>query len=668
MTTTASASAASAAAVSQWPTLPLDRLQQQAASAPEGPALILGGPGTGKTHTLLGRTLALLNSGANPYTITVITFSAKGADLLRARLHQMDGIPEGIRNVFIGTLHSYASAFLRQAGAAALGRSPHYTIWDHTQSLETLFDLLSSEDNPLQTSKNELTDILHWHSLNRNRPRENPLPARESRWRQIIAVYETEKAAQNTLDFDDLNTLAVQALEANRQIRNAWSRIRIRHLLVDEFQDVTPGQYRLIKLMTGPTANLCVASDPNQHIYSWRGADGSLLEQFLMDYPAASQHILTVNHRATGHIASLASDLNNSPQMPGLTPDYQRSIRPVGPQAQILRHRGPPPELDSLMLDLVAHLREQEDQAWEDMAFLYRRHRTHSRLVTQMAARDIPYTIQGAGKDEQDPDTVAVFAMLSLLVNPNDMRAFRSAANPEQKTGGRGFNPMAARDIVKISRARQTDLVTAATAALDAVNPATRVYHNLQYLTQAYGDLAAMLDEPDYTVTDICRAAHRRLYEFRRGRAAPFPNPQLSRLFTLSETLSETDGAGGLRPALGRFLERVTAAHHPDFRDFDNDDPYAHQKGITLSTIHAAKGQQWRTVFVTDCTDDVMPGKVDPEDHHRLAEEQRLFYVAATRATDRLYFAAPDNSDRGENKAPCRFLDALPDTVIRIDS
>ena len=596
MTTATTAARDQTAAVSQWPTLPLDRLQQQAASAPEGPALILGGPGTGKTHTLLGRTLALLTSGANPYTITVITFSAKGTDLLRERLHRMDGIPEGIRNVFIGTLHSYASAFLRQAGAAALGRSPHYTIWDHTQSMETLSDLLSDEGNPLQASKNELTDILHWHSLNRNRPRDNPLPARESRWREIVNVYESEKAAQNTLDFDDLTTLAVQALEENYQIRS-------RHLLVDEFQDVTPGQYRLIKLMTGPTANLCVASDPNQHIYSWRGADSSLLQQFLMDYPNASEHILTVNHRATGHIASLASDLNNSPQMPGLVPDYQQSIRPAGPQAQILRHQGPTPELDGMMLDLVAGLREQEAQAWEDTAFLYRRHRTHSRLATRMAARDMPYTIQGAGKDEQDPDTVAVFAMLSLLVNPNDMRAFRSAANPEQKTGGRGFNSMVSRDIVKISRARQTDLVTAARAALEAVNPATRVYHNLRYLTEAYRDLATMLDEPEYTVTDLCRAAHRRLYEFRRGRAAPFPTPQLSRLFTLSETLAESETAGGLRPALGRFLERVTSAHHPDFRDFDNDDPYAHQKGITLSTIHAAKGQQWRTVFIADCTD-----------------------------------------------------------------
>lgn len=665
MTTTAAPAAAPAytAAVTErprWPRLPMDDLQRQAAHSPEGPQFILGGPGTGKTHTLQARALAILDGGAVPYTVAILTFSAKAADAIRKNLHELPGIPDSVAEVFVGTLHSYASYFLRQAGALALRRSPHYTIWDQTQSLETLADLLSSDEEGPQATRKELTDILHWHSLNRNRPIGDPLPPSESRWRDIVRLYESEKLLQETFDFDDLITAATAALADNPQLKVNWARIRSRHILIDEFQDITPAQYRLIQLMTGPTRSITVATDPNQAIYSWRGADSSIATQFLMDYPEAQQHILTVNHRATGAIAAIATHLNSAGVMTGLNPDYQRSIRPAGAAAQVMLHRGLNSDLDAQLMEILEYLQKSQGYDWDDIAFLYRRHRSHARLATQLSARHIPFTIQGAGKDMRDPDTVAVFAILSLLANPKDLRAFRNAAVTQHGRAQRGFNRNTAKEIAEISRAQGVDLIAAADMARAAVNQATRIYQDLTYISNAYHALDLAASAPDAAIPDICRLAHDTLYRLRYMRPPPaMPTPQLARLFTLAETLPDY-GATQIRQVLGKFLERVTDAHHPDYRDIDNDDPFAHKKGITLSTIHASKGQQWRAVFVTDCTDDVMPGMMDANDTRRLNEEERLFYVAASRATDLIYFAAASDAEDSNGKEPSRFLEALP--------
>ena len=320
--------------------IPLDPLQRAAAEAPVGPVIIMGGPGSGKTHSLLGRIGALLESGATPSTITCLTFSSRNADQIRQKIGEIAPDEALLRRLFIGTFHHYASTFLRQDGARLIGRSPQFTLWDQDQAQNVISSFAEQDPSRITLTGNEIKKFLDWHKLNRARWVQEKIAADEEFWYKLLEIYEATKLSQNTMDLDDLTPMSVRAMEADPRIRTIWSQVRSRHLLIDEFQDITPIQYRLIELMTGPTRSVTIATDPNQSIYGWRGADNSLLGQFRISHPNAEVHLLRLNHRSTTTLVNLATTLTGDESMSGLTNDYQKAIRPAGALPQIIEAQG----------------------------------------------------------------------------------------------------------------------------------------------------------------------------------------------------------------------------------------------------------------------------------------------------------------------------------------
>ena len=652
------------------PELSLDPLQRKAATAPEGPMIIIGGPGTGKTRSLIGRMAALIRGGHIPQTICYLTFTSRSADDVRQQLANLPSTQEAGRDLFVGTIHHYASTFLRQAGANVLNISPHFTIWDEDQATEILTELVRAELEGIgeededaraevEMTQSEIGRFFHWHRLNRSVRAGENISADKAFWYKLADMYTAEKRRQNTLDLDDLIPTAIRAMESNDQTRNIWSRMRSRHIMVDEFQDITPVQYKMLQLMTGPTRSVTIATDPNQSIYAFRGADSQLMEQFRLDHNDAGMHVLRLNHRSTKTLTDMATAITDHESMRGLHHAYQQALRPEGPLPALLDFQTENGAMDDHVLDMVQGL-FNEGLPWEEMAIIYRRKDTSTRLITQLIGRQIPYTLMGDTKRQKDSDARRITSIMTCLLNPMDTTAFQIAAGTDPRNKARKLTGEVARQINQAAKETGVNLIEAAQRYAERVREGSTIHRNLAYIVEAWRELDAMLDQSETSLRAICIHAQEILNETRSrsGMPIPAPEPQMARLISLSETTNRVPGET-TKQHLSRFVELMSMAPYPDHRNMENDDPFAHHQGIALATIHASKGLQWQTVWVMDAADHIMPGQVKEHEESKLYEEQRTFYVAATRATDRTFFCNARNVSKNFEAEPTRFLESL---------
>ena len=445
------------------PSLTMDPLQRAAAEAPEGPTLVLGGPGTGKPHTIIARVAMLLKGGASPHTMCCLTFNSRGAEDLRRQMENQPLAVGSVPHIFFGTIHSYASFFLRRAGHATLGISPHFTIWDQEQAGEIMMEIMGQlRSGREKATGQEIRAILEWYGKNQTQTPEEAEPPDEAEWTEVISEYNRAKRRNNTLGLEDLIPLAVQAMEQDPETRDVWNKTRSRHLLVDEFQDISPRQYHLVSLMTGPTRSITVAADPNQSINRWKGADPKMIMQFRLDHGVKlNTRMLKVNHRGTSTLSRMTSILTQSEAMAGLSYDYQSAIRVEGPRPVLVRFQRTPHEMDRHILDSAERL-VREGCRWDDMACIYRGHRTINRMLTQLSGRNIPHNILDNTQRDRDSNARCITAMLALTLNPFDAHAFSIAAAADSSSRPRKLNQVVAKKIEEEAKASGTNLIQAA--------------------------------------------------------------------------------------------------------------------------------------------------------------------------------------------------------------
>lgn len=644
------------------PPTPTDALQRAVAEAPEGPIIVLGGPGTGKTHTLKARIACLLKGGASPHTITYLTFSSKAAEDLQNLLHQDPATKAASPHIFAGTIHHYASHFLREEGAKALGISPHYTIWDHQQAMEILIEISDAMVTPHRPKvpSSEIDKILRWHELNQSRSLQDQIPPDEEHWLEITRAYTRQKLQQNVLDLSDLIPTAIQAMQKDRTLRAKWNALRTRHLLVDEFQDITPRQYTLINLVTGPTKSVMISTDPNQSINAWRGADAALLDQFRYQHPHAQNYLLKINHRGSKVLSDLATTITDSQAMTGLVHDYQQGIRLRGTKPTITEYDCTPQQMDAHIIARAKDIENTSDIPLDQMAFIYRSKRTINRMASQLANLNIPHTIMGDTIKTEMNDARRIINLLASITNPKDRKAFAIAANTDPKNKKKTLNSQAMHFMSGMCEKKNINMYQAALELLPRLKTGSPIYHDMVYMTNAYNNIHKMLTEDEPTLNNICKRAHNLLEETRKSKTPlQVQDPEVTRLLALSETVSRLKGESPT-DHLARFLQLIKTSPYPEHRSQENDDPFRHPQGITCATIHMAKGLQWKVVFVLDVNDHLMPGDVHPDDDSRMKEEQRIFYVASTRATHLLeYSYCTQLTHQKAEIRPSRFLDTV---------
>ena len=654
--------------------LPLDHMQRAAAEAPAQPLIVIGGPGSGKTQTLVGRIHTLLAGGAYPSTISYLTFSSRAAELTRKEIDQTTDDPEVAKRLFIGTFHSYASAFLRQIGASRLGRSPQYSLWDHDQAKEAISSMLNAlaeardedEEDGLESrhpilpkmTGTEIHDFLQWHGLNRALWHQPPPPAEASHWHQLIELYNQEKLRQNAMDLDDLIPMAVEALERSPQLRTSFAQVRSKHLLVDEFQDITPIQYRLMQLVAGPERSITVATDPNQAIYSWRGADTRMLDQFRMDNTNAEVQMLRINHRSSKTLVDLAEALTDDETMTGLINAYQQPIRPAGPTPILLNYEGNGDALCRLAVEEAKALVATGQYDWQDIAMIYRKRDAKNQLLGVLLRDHIPFHILGDVRSTGQNATQRIVNLIACLLNPMDRAAFTNAATVEGSDSGRGLNTQTTNRIEHIAREKGINLIEATKEYLPNLKAKNRTRTNLEYIVRSWHLLTEQLANDDIAIADFCKSVIEVVQRQQVEKLEEGVNEATTQFMTIvrgSQRLYQET----LRQHLTRLLETIRAGAYPDLQDHSSDNPLEQHRGLTLSTIHTAKGLQWPVVWVMDATEAAMPGRANRENRKEMEEEQRIFYVAATRASDVLILCNPTLNRQGNTQSLTPFAQGI---------
>ena len=655
--------AMTAAPPAHKPLTALNPSQKEAAEAPEGPVIIIGGPGSGKTHTLIRRMAGLIRQGAKPATICYLTFTGRAANMARREISLLLTDEEETKKLFVGTFHAYASAYLRQAGCHRVNRTPHYTLWDKEQAAEIIAGLIEEADGEMALSQHEIAAFQAWLGRNKARHPQEPANPDRASWHHLKDLYELEKELQNTMDLDDLVPMAIRAMENDKTSRALWSNIRSRHIFVDEYQDITPSQYAMLRLMTGPTKSISIATDPNQCIYGWRGADRKLMERFSIEHPKSSVHGLRINHRNTRTLTETAYALTLSDQMEGLAPAPQTPVRPHGPQAKVLDSAGRPEDLIREIITQATRL-QADGTDWEEMAIMARTNDAINTASMALRARNIPCHIAGSASAQDQRDARRLIATLTCLINPMDAGCFSAAATTGRGDGGRGLNPMTAKEVQQEAADEDLNLIQAAQNYLLTLKPGARNRINLEYIVRTWNRLNEILDENLLSLSELTARTIRDLNppgpKYSRQAADPGSNEHIARIANLAQSSAKLEHET-LRQHLTRFIENLKGANHPDLLDMETEDPFDHQAGITLTTLHKAKGLQWKAVWILDASDQVIPGRTNPANIEQMHSEQRLFYVAATRATDLLHLCNAAYGNPDEERTPTRFIDPIED-------
>lgn len=630
-----------------------------------GPLLVLAGPGTGKTRTLIHRVAYLLAAGdALPREILAVTFSVRAAGELRLRLAELLG-ERSARGVTAATFHSVCARLLREH-AAVFGRSEHYTIYDPAD-LRRVFEVLLSEPRRAEIQQ-ALTgcgrpgaaEVEREISRAKSRllsPEQYRLSARHPAAAVIAATWracDAELERCNAFSFDDLLVCAVRLLAEHPQrlihVRQRWP-----WLVVDELQDTNAAQAALLALLAGPGGSVTCVGDDDQLIYRFRCAEPANMLGFGARYPGHREIVLERNFRSRSEIldAAVACVSHN----PRRTPKALIAMRGAGGQVEVHgfgHDRDEAAWAAGLIADALA-----AGVAPAEILVLARTGYALGPIQVALAAVGIPHRVLGSLGLYERAEVRDALAYLTLLANSADAQAFRRAVQAPR----RGIGTASAAWVVAAARERHGgDMIAASGNAsqLDGVrSQAARARLALfgSELERVRAELSGGRSLGHVVVATML-IADGLVADFQRRRDRS-PNPQARRdaervledLRSLCRAAQAFEDQHGERASLTGLLEQAAGLHAEQIS-------VGEDRRITVSTIHRAKGTEARLVLLLACEERLLPSwrALDSPDGEDLAEERRLFYVAATRAKDHLAISHAALRGARPTSGPSRFI------------
>ncbi|MEX1310689.1 MAG: ATP-dependent helicase [Candidatus Sulfomarinibacteraceae bacterium] len=621
--------------------------QLAAVMHPGGPMLVLAGAGTGKTRTLVYRAGRLIEDGVPPGRILLLTFTNKAAREMLDRVSQL--VERDAGRVHGGTFHSAGHRILRRY-AEQVGYTPRFSILDREDAGDLMGHALadvSPEVPKRRLPRPRLLVDIYSFIINTGRELEDVLLERAPQFYDqaepvaaIFKRYLERKRNADLMDFDDLLLNWLLLLKRSPEVRRRLA-ATYRHILVDEYQDTNRLQADIVDAMLGPERNVMVVGDDAQSIYAFRGADFENILSFPERHPECTVFRLETNYRSTPAILELAnaSILNNERQ-------FKKELRAVRTTGDLPAEVAvPTPEHQAEWIaDTVLELRE-EGVDLEEMAVLYRNHSHSFDLQVELTRRGIPFRIRSGLRFFEHRHVKDVLAHLRFVDNPRDEVSFARMMKLRQ-----GFGPrLTARVWDRVSGANPLDrLLHLDPASADLPRGARG---SLTAAKELIGELARpeSLGRPGEAI----RLVVTRFYtDWARGNLENAG----SRLEDLEQLALFGDGF----PDTQTFLAEITLLN-----DLSGEESVGgpDDEVLTLSSTHQAKGLEWRVVFVVWLAEGRFPS-ARAED---IEEERRLFYVAVTRARDRLFLIRPELArDRYRVDVlldPSRFLSELPEGV-----
>lgn len=640
----------------------LNEEQLQAVLAQPGAALVVAGAGSGKTRVITYRVAYLVEQGVAPARIMLATFTNRAA---REMLRRVELLTNGdVRRVWGGTFHRIANLTLRRH-AASIGYESNYTILDSEDSRDFVgacVDEAGIDTRARRFPKAEIIQDIISFANNTDRPIEDVVARRYPHFeplaqqlKRVDMIYMERKRERNVMDYDDLLLNWKRLLMEKPDIAAIYSE-QFQHILVDEYQDTNKLQAEIIDLLGVKHRNVMVVGDDAQSIFAWRGAEFTNIYEFPQRYPEARVYRLETNYRSTPEILGLAnvSIAANRKQFP-------KTLRAAR------ESKGLPPALvgardaDQQAAFVAARILELRDEGvpLEDMAVLYRSHYHSLELQLELTRRGIPYRVRSGVRFFEQAHIKDVISYLRIITNPRDELAWKRVLRMIPQVGNATANRIWERLAYApdpLALVRRADFESAPRRGLGwteflsllealvqdeaRTSPARQIEIILARGYEAH--LAATYENAEARLEDLRQLAH---YSARYSSTEDF----LAELALLS-------------------TERYTAPQAITGEDVvmgaDEDEM------LTLTSVHQAKGLEWRVVFIIWAADGKFPSPRSLRDAEGEEEERRLWYVALTRAAEQLYITYPlmvtDYNRQTVIQKPSRFVTEVPPELYDI--
>jgi DNA helicase II / ATP-dependent DNA helicase PcrA len=635
----------------------LNPAQREAVEHVHGPLLVLAGAGSGKTRVLTTRIASLIDRhGVPPERIFAVTFTNKAAGEMKQRIGRLlERDPSGL---WIGTFHSLSARLLRRE-AELLGFGRQFTIYDEDDRLSLIKRLMDQRGHSTKLFPPRAVQSLISGAKNRMVPPAE-LAVGVSQFDRLAQVAADVYAAMgpalkaaNAMDFDDLLLHPLTLFREHPDRLRAYQ-ARFNFILVDEFQDTNRAQYELIRLL-GAHGNVCAVGDDDQSIYGWRGADVRNMQDFLKDFPGARLVRLEENYRSTQVVLDAANGViaENSGRI-GKT----LTTRRLGGEAVTLLAAADERDEAEWVVRELERRSAAGDWGYADMAVLYRTNAQSRALEEAFRRAGVPYRLIGAISFYERREVKDLLAYLRLIANPADDEAFLRAVSVPRR--GLGDTSLATLGRAAVQWSKPLLDTARASEGIAELRPNVReAFRAFAALIDGLAQRARHLPTAD-VLEQLIRAIDYEALLHAEGPEGADRWENVRELLASAANWSEevTDDAEGT--PLERFLAEAALLS-------SGDTVVGREDGVTLMTLHTAKGLEWPVVVLSGLENGLFPLARAEEQPDGLEEERRLCYVGLTRAKDKLYLTWARARRRGGELRPgmpSRFLRALPPAII----
>jgi len=633
------------------PSEPLNPKQTEAVHHDRGPILVLAGPGSGKTRVLTHRIAWLVREKrVDPASILAITFTNKAAEEMRLRVQRLLG-PVG-QGMWIGTFHGTCARILRRH-VEQLGFQRNFVIYDDGDQLRVIRACLKARGTSEKAVRpSAIQSVLDRAKNQAVAPREVALAAARDRevLCQLMDDYAAAMKQANAMDFGDLIVRVLDLLGQHPDLAQAY-RSRFPFILVDEYQDTNRAQHLLLRALAAPGTSLCVVGDDDQAIYRWRGAEVENMLSFERDFPGCRVITLEQNYRSTGNILGAAQAVAR--ENPKRMAKELWTANPPGPP--LVYFEGDTQETEAAFVAReIGALVDAGAASFGDVGIFYRTNAQSRALEESLLLAGIPYKVVGSLRFYERAEIKDLMGYLRVLYNPRDSVALLRILNRPPRGIGATTQERISAHAAETGQTVWDALATGprARAWTAAVGGKLERFRQLllglsETLEQGAGpaDLLRMvIRSTGYdTFLDAHPDADRR-------------RENVDELIHTASAFAPAQGGCGARESLGAFCERIALVTGADTADGRVD-------GVTLMTLHCAKGLEFSVVFLTGMENGLLPHQRSMVSEAALAEERRLCYVGMTRARERLYLSrARMRAVYGERRVslPSPFLLDIP--------
>lgn len=640
----------------------LNPAQRDGVSTLLGPLLILAGAGSGKTRVLTHRIANIIAQGeAAPHEILAVTFTNKAAREMKERTSQLlqeIGIPVYSNSLWISTFHSTCVRILRDH-IGALDYKPNWVIYDDGDQEKMIKKVISDmgindkafPHDVMQTRINKVKTL----GLTPNEVAAQPGFLMDEKSIEIYEGYERAMFNANALDFSDLLMKTHEIFKTFPEILKTYQE-QFKFVLVDEYQDTNPIQYKLIYQLGHHHQNVCAVGDEDQSIYSWRGADITNIFNFEKDFKDCKVIKLEQNYRSTQTIVKAASDLihNNT-----LRKDKTLfSENEIGDLIELNAAFNEYEEARAIVRE-IKDLTEYGRYRYRDVAIFYRTN-AQSRVIEEaLRGAGIPYRMYGGMKFYERKEIKDVLSYLRFILNPSDTISFKRILNVPR----RGIGDTTLEKIEKFNASQNIDWVSALEKMIQSgefnSGTAKKIHSFINLIKTLQGELKEVSASELYSLL-LEKSGY--LDELK----AQDTTDSESRVYNLSEfqnAIIQYEEERGDEASLKDFLEELALV-----TDLDKSDPDA--DAVTLMTLHISKGLEFPAVFLTGLEEGLFPSiRGDELDPNEMEEERRLAYVGMTRAERRLYLSFAKTRRRWGQEMmnpPSRFLAEIPEKYFKV--